>query len=214
MCSLAAFHAQLQVAGGEGAHEDHRARGLADVDEAAGAGQPRPEAADVEVALRVGLRQPQHRHVQAAAVVEVELAGLVDDGLRVDRGAEVQPAGRNAADDTGLGRQRDEVDHLLFGGHLGHALGHADAQVDHGVARQFQRRAARDHLAFAQRHGRQRGHGHADLARIGRAVGRGEGLHGGVRLLGHHHAADQHAGDLHLPRVQRCRVRRCARPAR
>jgi hypothetical protein len=48
---------------------------LADVDEAAGAGQPRAELADVEVAFGVRLRQAQHRQVQPAAVVEVELVG-------------------------------------------------------------------------------------------------------------------------------------------
>ena len=57
-------------------------RVLADVDEAAGAGQPRAELADVEVAFAVGLRQAEERDVQPAAVVEVELVGLVDDRLR------------------------------------------------------------------------------------------------------------------------------------
>ena len=50
------------------------------------------ELADVEVALGVGLRQAEDRDIEAAAVVEVELARLVDDRLRVDRRAEVQAA--------------------------------------------------------------------------------------------------------------------------
>ena len=42
----------------------------------------------------IGLGHAEERGVQAAAVVEVELRGLVKDGLGVDRRAEVQsPAG-------------------------------------------------------------------------------------------------------------------------
>ena len=74
------------------------ARVLADVDEAAGAGKARAEAADVDVALRVDLRHAEAGQVEAAAVVEVELLVLVDHRLGVDRGAEVQPALRHAAD--------------------------------------------------------------------------------------------------------------------
>ena len=72
----------------------------------------------------------------------IELVGLVDDGLGVDGRAEVQAAGRHAADHAGLGGQRDQVDDALLGGHRGHALGHADAQVHHAVGPQFQRGAA------------------------------------------------------------------------
>ena len=45
-------------------------------------GQPRTEARDVEVALPVGLGEAEEREVEPAAVVEVELVGLVDDRLR------------------------------------------------------------------------------------------------------------------------------------
>ena len=52
---------------------------LADVDEAAGAGQPRAEAGDVEIAVPVDLGEAEEGAVEPAAVVEVELVGLVDD---------------------------------------------------------------------------------------------------------------------------------------
>ena len=47
----------LQAAGGEGAHEHHGPGVLADVDEAARAGELRAELADIQIALRIGLRQ-------------------------------------------------------------------------------------------------------------------------------------------------------------
>jgi hypothetical protein len=187
----------------EGADEDHGARVLADVDEAAGPGQARAELADVEVAVLVGLRQAQDGDVEPAAVVEVELAGLVDDGLRVHRRAKVQPAGRNAADHAGLGGQREQVNDALLGRHAGHALGHADAQVHHLVRAQFECGTARNDLALAQAHRQHALHRHADLRRKGRVVGLDEGLHVVRRVDGHHHGVHQHARHLHLARVQR-----------
>ena len=203
---LALDHRNLEVARCQRAAEHHLLRVLADVDEAAGAGQPRAELADVEVALSIRLRKAEEGDVKAPAVVEVELVGLVDDGLRVHRGAEVQPAGRNAADHSGLGGQGDEVDDVFLGGHRGHALGHADAEVDHRIRAQLERRAARDDLSFGQRHRRHVAHGHADLAGEGGAEGLGEGLLVVLGLLGDDHAVDHHAGHLHLPRRQRMRV--------
>ena len=55
--------------------------------------------------MPVGLGQTEKGEIEAAAVVEVELIGLVDDGLGIDRRAEIQTAGRHAADHAGLGRQ-------------------------------------------------------------------------------------------------------------
>ena len=62
------------------------------------AGEPRPELRHVEVALAIGLREAEERDVEPAAVVEVELVGLVDDGLRVDRRAEVEAAQKECGD--------------------------------------------------------------------------------------------------------------------
>jgi hypothetical protein len=177
----AVFHLRHELGrtlGAEAADEDQALGVLADVDEAARAGQARAELADVDIAFGVRLRQAQEGHVQAATIVEIELVGLVDDGLRVDRRAEVQPAGRNATHHAGLGGERDEVDDVLFGRHRRHALGHADAQVDHAVGAQFQRRAARDDLAVVHGHRLHVGRGHAQFAgrRPGcRAPGRSAG---------------------------------------
>jgi hypothetical protein len=44
-------------------------------------------------------------------------------------------------------------------GHRGDALGHADAEVDHGIWRQLQRGAAGDHLARARGQGAMRSSG-------------------------------------------------------
>ena len=41
-----------------------------------------PNLLTLRLPSRVGLRQAEHGQVEAAAVVEVELARLVDDGLR------------------------------------------------------------------------------------------------------------------------------------
>ena len=106
----------LQPAGREGAGEHQLARVLADVDEAAGAGQARAEAADVDVAEPVDLGHAEAGQVEPAAVVEVELLVLVQQRLRVDRGAEVEPALRHAADHAGLGGERQVVEHPLLAG--------------------------------------------------------------------------------------------------
>src|SRR5207253_11468723 len=82
---------------GERPKEVDRLRILADVDEAAGPGELGPEAADVHVALAVGLGHAQERLVEPSAVVEIELGRLVDDRLGVRDGAEAQAASRYAA---------------------------------------------------------------------------------------------------------------------
>ena len=110
------------AARGEGAEEDDLLGVLADVDEAAGAGQPRPELADVDVALAVDLRHAEEGRVEAAAVVEVELRGLVHQRLDVARRAEVEAAGRQAADRAGLGGERQVFEHPLLVGDARHAL--------------------------------------------------------------------------------------------
>src|SRR4030095_7358735 len=87
-----ALDPDLAVAGAEVADEHDLARALADVDEAAGAGKAWGALRDVDVALGVGLRQAEEGDVEAAAVVEVELVGLVDDRLGVDRPAQARGA--------------------------------------------------------------------------------------------------------------------------
>ena len=54
------------------------------------------ELAHVHIAVAVHLGQTQEGHVQAAAVIEVKLGGLVQDAVHVGRRAEVLAAGGNA----------------------------------------------------------------------------------------------------------------------
>ncbi len=136
----------VEPAGGEGADE-HQAPGvLADIDEAAAAGQLLGEAADIDIALGVAFGHAEASHVQPAAIVEVELLVLLDDGVGIDRGAEIEAAGRHAADHAGLGGQGDVGKNALLGRHRRHPFGHADAEIDHAASGSSQ--AARRAIAL------------------------------------------------------------------
>ena len=86
-----ALDRHAQATRGEGADEHQLLGVLADIDEAAGARQARPEFADVQIAFAVGLCEPEKGGVEPAAVIKVELIRLIDDGLRVDRRSELSP---------------------------------------------------------------------------------------------------------------------------
>ena len=116
--------------------------------------------------MGVGLGQAEHGNVQAAAIVEVKLVGLVNHCMGVGRRAKAHAAGRYATDDAGLSRQGDEIDDFFFCGYAGNPFGHTNTQVDHTVRPQLQRRSAGNDFAFAQRHGGQRILGHPYLARV------------------------------------------------
>ncbi len=73
------------------------------------------------------MRHAEAGQIQPAAVIEIELGVLVNDGARVYGGAEVQAAGGNAADDPRLRRHGDVPQDLFFVGNGGHALRHAYA---------------------------------------------------------------------------------------
>jgi hypothetical protein len=148
---LAIGSRNLQLARTERADENNLLGVLADVDKAAGAGKLGTELADVEIAGAIDLGKAKKGCVQTPAIVEVELVGLVDDGLRIDGGAEIDAAGRDAADHAGLRRHRDQVDDLFLVRDAGDALGHADAEIDDAVGLQLERRAARDDLALIHR---------------------------------------------------------------
>jgi hypothetical protein len=151
MTTVAVAHGDIEAARGERSCEEYAPRALADVDEAACAREPRSETAHVDVAVAVDLRHAEARHVEPAAVVEVELLVLMDDGLGVDGSAEVEPALRKSADDAGLRGQRDVSQHLLFVGDRGDTFGHADAEVHDAAHRQVECAPACDHLALVER---------------------------------------------------------------
>ena len=161
---------------GKSAHEEDLAGVLADVDEATGSGYAFAEARNVDVASRVHFGHAQKRLIETSSVVEVELGRLMDDGFGVAHGPEAETSHRDPADTAGLHRQGDLVEHSLFEGHRGHALGHTDAQVDDRARHQFLSGAARDHFAFVQfqrLEGGWRGH---HFARVSRIVMLGESL--------------------------------------
>ena len=150
----------------------------------------------------IGLREAQKRDVEAAAVVEIELVGLVDHRLCVDRCAKIHAARGYAADHAGFCGERDEIGDLFFVGDGGDAFGHTNAEIDDAVGFEFERGAARDDLSRAVFHRRQGTCARADLRGIGGIVLRGEGLPV-VFGPGHHDAIDQHARHFHLSRIER-----------
>ncbi len=198
----------LQPARGERPGEYHLARVLADVDEAARAGQDRAEFADVQVAVTIRLRQSEHRHIESAAIVEIELVRLVDHRLRVGRHAEIESAGRHPADHARFGGERDRLQHALLGRHMRDAFRHADAEVDDIAFGQLHQGAPCDDLALAQRHRRDRRQRHAHRAGVGLAIAGRERLRVILRFLGHDDAIDQDPRHLHLARIQRA-IRDC-----
>ena len=111
-----------------------------------------PKRLTLTCSLGVHLRHAQAGHVEAAAVIEVELLVLVNDGIGIDRRAEIEPTLRQPADHPRLRRQRDVVQYFFLIRDLGHPFGHADAEVHYAAHRQLERAAAGDDLALVQRH--------------------------------------------------------------
>ena len=112
------------------------------------------------------------------------------------------PPLRHAADDAGLGGQRQVFEHALLGRHRGQHLGHADAEVDDAAQRQLEGAATRDQLAFVQRRDGDLVGRHAQRAGIGGVVGGAVGL---LMEFGRRDddAVDQHARNHHAARVER-----------
>src|SRR5262249_19599757 len=142
----------LQTPGRERPREQKLLRVLRDVDEAAGAREPASEPADIDVSIGVRLRHAQACEIEPAAIVKVELLILLDDGLRLERRSEIEPALRYAADDSGLCRQRPIFENALLRRDCGDPFRHADAQIHHAPERQLKSTAPRDDLALVERH--------------------------------------------------------------
>jgi hypothetical protein len=192
----------LEAASGEGAGKHQAAGVLADVDEAAGAGEARAEPGDVDVAEAVSLGHAETGHVEPAAVVEVELQALLQDGVGIESGAEVEAALRHAADHAGLRGQRDVLEQPLLGSDRRDAFGHADAEIDHAAERKLHGGAAGDDLAGVERQRRAGVERHAEFARVGVVIGRGVGL-AVVLRLGDDDTVDEGARDQHALRRER-----------
>ena len=127
---------------------------------------------------------------------------MLDDGFGVQGGAEIEPALRHAADDAGLGRQREIFQNPLLRGHGRDALGHADAEIDDAARRQLESAAPGNHLALVEVQRLNAVERHALAAGIRVIIGGGVGLEV-VSRPGDDHAIHQNTGDLHLARVER-----------
>ena len=194
-------HGYLKAAGGESAYEYDLLGILADVDESAGSGQLGSKLTDVEITVLVRLGQPEKGQIQPTPVVEVELRRLIDDRLGVGGSAEVEPARRQTANDTGFRCQGDIIENLLFIGDTRYPLGHADSQVDHAVGRQLKGGPSGNDLPGAHPHGFDGLNGDLDFAAEGGVVFFGKCLPVVFRL-GHHHTIHHDAGYLDLTGVQ------------
>ena len=137
---------------------------LTDIDEAAGARQARTKFAHIQVALAVGLREPKKRCVKPPAVIEVELIGLIDNGLCVDRRSKIEASRRHTANDARFSRECQQIRNFFLVCDVCNALGHSDAEIDNAVRIELERRATCDDLSLAHFHWRYRPHGSADFA--------------------------------------------------
>jgi hypothetical protein len=71
------------------------------------------------------------------AIVEVELLVIINDGVRVERGAEKRTTLRHAADDARFGRQCQMLEDMLLGSDRRDAFRHADTEIDHAARSAF-----------------------------------------------------------------------------
>ena len=194
-------HGDVGASRAEAAHEDDLLAVLADVDEAAATGDAVAEAACIDAAGAVALREAQEGRVEPSPVDEVELRAVVDDGLAVDGRAEFRAARRHSAHDPGIDGERHQVVDPLFVGHVSHDVGEADAEVDHAARQELHGCPTRDDLPVVEDKGGQHPRGNPDLTGEGGIVLDTPGLHVMPRLR-HHHRVHEHAGDTHLARVE------------
>ena len=138
----------------EGTNEHQLLGILADIDEAAGARQARTKFAHIQIAFAVGLREPEKGCIKPPAVIEIELIGLIDNGLCVDRRAEIESSRRHATNDARFSRKREQISDFFFVGDVRDTLRHANAEIDNAICIKFERRTACDDLSLAHFHGR------------------------------------------------------------
>ena len=202
---FAVFDRDFQSRGGQCTAENDPFGILGDVDEAARSGNPRTKFRYVDIADFVQFRHAEAGQVQTAAVIEIELAGVIDDRQRVDRATEPQSAAGNAADQARLDGCGQLVDDAFFRRHCRYAFRHADTQVDHCLGNQFHRCPATDDLTVVQRNRfdiRQR---HPHIAGQRTVILAGCAAHGlgMVFRFGYHDGVNQSARHHDIARVNR-----------
>ena len=116
---LAVLALGLEALGGKGAAVNDLLGVLGNVDEATGAGQTGAELGDVQVAVGSGLGQAQEGHVQAAALIEVELDVVVQNGHGVGCAAELGAAVGHTGDGAGFHGGYNHIVYQMVGQPLG-----------------------------------------------------------------------------------------------
>ena len=106
---------------------------------------------DVDVSLGVHFREGEARHVEAAAIVEVEHVRLIDHGLIVESGATLVAGDGHATEDALLDGQDQLVGNALLPGHPPDELADPEAEVADRIARELEERPARDDLSDVER---------------------------------------------------------------
>ena len=129
-------------------------------------------------------------------MIKIELRGLGYNCLGIVGRTEVQFAGRHAADDAGLCRERNCFKYALLVGYVGDSLRHADAEIDRVTGLQFKDGPPCDNFSGAHRQAWHRGHRHLGLPAEGWVIDLCEGLPV-MRLIRYHHSVHQHTRDDH-----------------
>src|SRR3954471_23497278 len=140
----------LESAGREGSAEHDFPRVLADIHEDADTDDRVAEAADIHVAFPVHLSEREKGNVETAAVVEVELIGLVDHRVVVLSRAGIGPHQRRAPNEALLIRQHDLVKEAFFRRDRRHARRNASAEIANGTWGDLHGGPARDDLSLRE----------------------------------------------------------------
>ena len=114
------------------------------MNESSGAVRLAAETTDIDVPSAIDLREGEESDIKAAAVIEIELGGLLDQRLVVDGGPEVIAADGSAADDPLLDRQRDGVGQAFFREDASNAGRHPIAKIGDASGEQLKTGAASD----------------------------------------------------------------------
>ena len=146
---FAVFDSDFQAASRKGAAEVNIRCLLGNIRETAAAGNVATELADVDVARCIALSQTEVSDVQTAAIVEVELIGVVDDSIGIAGRTETSTALRYATDGATFDGQGNGIGDTFFTGNGSNVFRSTDAEVDDSVFSQFQSAAAADDFLSA-----------------------------------------------------------------
>lgn len=131
---LAVLGGDLEALLGEGTEEEHTVGRLGDVNEATRSNVALTELGDVHVTSGgVDLSGTEVADVKTTTVVDIELLGGVDTGLRVVGRAEVVARGTKTTEETSLSGEGHVLEDGLLGSDVGDVLGSTDTKVDHVV---------------------------------------------------------------------------------